>query len=84
MKFEQSAHLIQIASRFPAFPMFLNAASAREWDFTARMGCWWYCAVVHLRENMAANVHFMRTTVSVIRYRSFIATFVSNEEAPRW
>jgi len=28
--------------------MFVNVASAREWDFTVQM-VWWYCAVCQFR-----------------------------------
>jgi len=42
-----STHLFQVASCFPAFPMFWNVASVRESDFTAQM-IWWNWAVAHL------------------------------------
>jgi len=34
--YEQNAYFIQIASCLPAVPLLWNAASAREWDFTAQ------------------------------------------------
>jgi len=51
LQYEQSTHLIQIAT---CFPMFWNVASAWEWDYNAQM-VWWYCAFAHFRWNQARN-----------------------------